>query len=95
MPLLEFHKKHNIATAAYAGLASLTRHKGGPVDPVLPPICRRLEKDTGKPVTEVQVLGLWMRAHGVVQITSVLFDISQVCAVANAMVSVQVPRKRG
>ncbi|KAI0636984.1 Aldo/keto reductase [Trametes polyzona] len=69
-PVLELQKKHNIVTESYGGLTPIVRHKGGPVDPVLSSIRERLEKDTGKKVTEGQVLGLWLRAQGVVEITT-------------------------
>lgn len=70
-PVLEFGKKHGILTTSYCGLVPLTRHTGGPVDPVLASIRERLVKDTGKEVTEGQVLGLWLRYQGIPQITSV------------------------
>ncbi|KAI0642161.1 Aldo/keto reductase [Trametes meyenii] len=70
IPLLEFQKKHNIVTASFSGLTPITRHKDGPVVPILSSIRERLERDTGKTVTEGQVLGLWLRAHGVVEITT-------------------------
>ncbi|KAI0364363.1 Aldo/keto reductase [Pilatotrama ljubarskyi] len=69
-PLLEFHKKHNILTTSYGGMAPLVHHKGGPVDPVLASIRERLEKDTGREVTAGQVLGLWLRYQGIPQITT-------------------------
>ncbi|KAI0647040.1 Aldo/keto reductase [Trametes meyenii] len=69
-PVIELQKKHNIVTASYGGLTPIVRHKGGPVDPVLSSIRERLEKDSGKKVTEGQVLGLWLRALGVVEITT-------------------------
>ncbi|KAI0352105.1 Aldo/keto reductase [Trametes cingulata] len=69
-PLLEFHKKHNIVTTSYGGMAPLVHHKGGPVDPVLASVRERLEKETGREVTAGQVLGLWLRAQGIPQITT-------------------------
>ncbi|KAI0664817.1 Aldo/keto reductase [Cubamyces menziesii] len=69
-PLLDFHKKHNIVTTSYGGLTPIVRHKGGPVDPVLASIRGRLEKDTGKNVSEGQVLGLWLRTQGIPEITT-------------------------
>ncbi|KAI0831295.1 Aldo/keto reductase [Trametes gibbosa] len=70
LPVLELQKKHNIVTESYGGLTPIVRHKGGPVDPVLSTIRARLEKDTGKTVSEGQVLGLWLRAQGVVEVTT-------------------------
>ncbi|KAI8998645.1 Aldo/keto reductase [Trametes punicea] len=69
-PLLELHKKHNIVTTSYGGLTPVVRHKGGPIDPVLSSIRERLEKDTGKKVSEGQVLGLWLRSQGIPEITT-------------------------
>ncbi|KAI0642298.1 Aldo/keto reductase [Trametes meyenii] len=69
-PLLAFHKKRGILTTSYGGLTPLVYQKGGPVDPMLASIRERLEKDTGKHVTEGQVLGLWLRAQGIPQITT-------------------------
>ncbi|EIW60362.1 Aldo/keto reductase [Trametes versicolor FP-101664 SS1] len=70
LPVLALQKKHNIVTESYGGLTPIVRNKGGPVDPVLATIRARLEKDTGKNVTEGQVLGLWLRAQGVVEVTT-------------------------
>ncbi|KAI0780950.1 Aldo/keto reductase [Trametes elegans] len=68
--LVEFNKKHNIVITSYGGLTPIVRHKGGPVDPILVSVRERLEKDTGKKVSEGQVLGLWLRAQGVPEITT-------------------------
>ncbi|KAH9915022.1 NADP-dependent oxidoreductase domain-containing protein [Epithele typhae] len=69
--LVAIHERHGIATAGYSGLATLTRFPDGPVDSaLLAPIRRRLEKEAGAPVTEAQVLLLWHRAHGVIEITT-------------------------
>ncbi|KAH9854220.1 Aldo/keto reductase [Lenzites betulinus] len=70
LPVLELQKKHNIVTESYGGLTPIVRHKGGPVDPILATIRARLEKDTGKTVSEGQVLGLWLRAQDVVEVTT-------------------------
>ncbi|KAI0773256.1 Aldo/keto reductase [Trametes elegans] len=69
-PLLEYLKKHNILATSYGGLTPLVYHKGGPVDRVLTSISERLSKETAKEVTEGQVLGLWLRAQGIPQITT-------------------------
>ncbi|KAM5535169.1 hypothetical protein V8D89_011105 [Ganoderma adspersum] len=68
--VLDYHRKHNIVTASYGGLSPIFREKGGPVDPVLDTVRERIKKDTGKEVTRGQVLGLWLRALGVPQITT-------------------------
>ena len=70
--VMEYHKKHGIVTTSYGGLTPIVRHKGGPVDPILAKIRERLEKESGKTVTEGQVLGLWLKALDVVQITYVM-----------------------
>ena len=41
------------------------------MDPVVETVRARLEKDTGKPITAGQVLGLWLKTQGVVEITLV------------------------
>lgn len=69
--MLDYHRKHNIVTASYGGLSPIFREKGGPVDPVLDIVRERIKKDAGKEVTPGQVLGLWLRALGVPQITFV------------------------
>ena len=68
-PIIEYHKKHGIVTESYGGLSPIVRNRGGPVDPILATIRARLEKDSGKTVTEGQVLGLWLKAQGVVEVT--------------------------
>ncbi|PIL23988.1 transporter [Ganoderma sinense ZZ0214-1] len=68
--VLDYHQKHNIVTASYGGLSPIFREKGGPVDPVLDTVRERIKKDTGKEVSPGQVLGLWLRALGVPQITT-------------------------
>ncbi|TBU50768.1 oxidoreductase [Dichomitus squalens] len=70
VPLVEYQKKHNIVTTSYGGLTPIFRKPGGPVDETLEDIRKRLEKDTGKTVTQGQVLGLWLRALGIPQITT-------------------------
>lgn len=69
--MLELHKKHKIVATSFGGLTPIVRKPGGPVDPVLATIRQRLQKDSGKNVTDGQVLGLWLRAQGIPEITSV------------------------
>ncbi|OBZ75615.1 NAD/NADP-dependent indole-3-acetaldehyde reductase [Grifola frondosa] len=69
-PVIEYMKKHGILPTSYGGLTPIVRFKGGPVDPVLSSIRERLQKTSGKPVTEGQVLGLWLRAKGIPEITT-------------------------
>ena len=69
MDLLEFHKERGIVTASWGGLTPIVRHKGGPIDPVLTQVAARLGRDTGKQITQGQVLGLWLRAQNIVQVT--------------------------
>lgn len=47
------------------------RFKGGPLDSVLPSIAKRVSNAAGKPVTEGQVLQLWLKAKGIPAITYV------------------------
>jgi len=68
--LLGFHKKYNILTVSYAGLNPIHKHRGGPLDSLLPTIRERLSKDAGKEVTEEQVLTKWTLAKGVLPITT-------------------------
>jgi len=70
LPLLEFHKKHNIITAAYGGLTPVARYQGGPVDAPLAKIRERLAKDSGKKVTDGQVCLKWLEAKGIVAVTT-------------------------
>lgn len=67
---LEIHAKHNIVTESYGGLTPITRAKGGPLDPILAKIAKRVSQAAGKTVTEGQVLQLWLRQKGVVCVTT-------------------------
>ncbi|KAH9951969.1 Aldo/keto reductase [Amylocystis lapponica] len=69
-PVAEYAKKHNILLASFGGLGPVTRWKGGPLDPVLATIRARVEKTAGQPVTEGQVLQLWLRAKQIPAITT-------------------------
>ena len=69
LPSLELQKQYGIVTASYGGLTPIVRFKGGPLDPVLTSIAKRLSDTTGKPFGEAQVLYLWQRAKGVVVVT--------------------------
>lgn len=70
-PIYEFGKKHGILTTSYGGLSPVVRAKGGPLDPVLTTIRDRLASESGKSVTEGQVLGRWLLNKGVVFISCV------------------------
>lgn len=61
---LEFSAKHGIVTEAYGSLAPLTKYPGGPVDPVLATIARRIGGSPG------QVLFKWVHAKGFVVVTT-------------------------
>ena len=69
LPTLELQKQHGIVTASYGGLSPIFRFNGGPLDPVLTSIAKRLSDTTGKPFTEAQVLFLWQREKGIVIVT--------------------------
>ncbi|KAL5632402.1 hypothetical protein ACGC1H_005384 [Rhizoctonia solani] len=64
--LLEFANKHGIRIESYSGLAPITKLPGGPVDEVVEGIAKRL----GPQVTPAQVLMSWIRAKGVVIVTT-------------------------
>ena len=69
LPTLELQKQHGIVTASFGGLSPIFRFSGGPLDPVLTSIAKRLSDTTGKPFSEAQVLFLWQREKGVVIVT--------------------------
>ncbi|KAI0726648.1 Aldo/keto reductase [Fomitopsis betulina] len=69
-PVIEYLKKHNITPTSYGGLTPVVRFKGGPVDPVLKSAAIRLSKESGKTVSEGQVLQLWLRSKGIPAITT-------------------------
>ncbi|KAH9035478.1 Aldo/keto reductase [Lactarius pseudohatsudake] len=70
LPTLELQKQYDIVTESYSGLSPIFRFKGGPLDPVLESIAKRLSAETGKPFSEAQVLFLWQREKGVVIVTT-------------------------
>ncbi|KAF9445385.1 2,5-diketo-D-gluconic acid reductase, partial [Macrolepiota fuliginosa MF-IS2] len=63
-PLLEFHTKHGIVTEGYSTLAPITWYPGGPLDPVLTRVAKRLNATTN------QVLFAWAKAKKVVIVTT-------------------------
>ncbi|KAF7314625.1 Aldo-keto reductase [Mycena kentingensis (nom. inval.)] len=63
-PLLEFSAKHGIVIEGYSSLAPITRYPGGPVDAPVAAAAKRLG------VTPTQVIILWVRAKGVVVVTT-------------------------
>ncbi|KAF2092909.1 2,5-diketo-D-gluconate reductase-like protein A [Rhizodiscina lignyota] len=62
--LLEFHRKHGIATSAYGPLTPATRSKGGPVDEYLGSLAKKYA------VTEGEILLRWCVDQDVVTITT-------------------------
>ncbi|KAI9459696.1 NADP-dependent oxidoreductase domain-containing protein [Lactarius psammicola] len=62
--VLEFSTKHGIVTEAYGSLAPITTYPGGPVDPVLATIARRIGGTPG------QVIFKWAHAKGFVIVTT-------------------------
>ncbi|KZV73398.1 Aldo/keto reductase [Peniophora sp. CONT] len=68
--LLEFHAKHKIVTESYGGFGPLFRVPNSPVVPVVADIAAAKSKVIGRAVTNNQILGLWLRAKGVVAITT-------------------------
>ena len=71
---LELQKQYGIVTESFGGLSPIFRFKGGSVDPVLESIAKRLSAETGKPVSEAQVLYLWQREKGAVIVTYVALE---------------------
>lgn len=68
--IIDLHKEHNIVTTSYGGLTPIVRARGkGELDPVLEKISKRLTETAGKPISEGQVLQLWLRNKGVPIIT--------------------------
>ncbi|KAH9035481.1 Aldo/keto reductase [Lactarius pseudohatsudake] len=70
LPTLELQKQYGIVTESYGGLSPIFRFKGGPLDPILESIAKRLSAETGKPFSEAQVLYLWQREKGAVIVTT-------------------------
>ncbi|KAG9046054.1 hypothetical protein FS837_005174 [Tulasnella sp. UAMH 9824] len=69
-PILALHEKYHIMTASYGGLVPLSRKTGGPLDTIIPTIRERLSKDSGKQVSDGQVLLKWLNARGAISITT-------------------------
>ncbi|PCH37781.1 oxidoreductase [Wolfiporia cocos MD-104 SS10] len=67
---MEYMRAHGIVPASFGGFVPLTHAKDGPVDPVLAVAAARLTKDIGKQVSPGQVLHLWLRARGIVAVTT-------------------------
>ena len=70
-PILDIQKEHRVVTTSYGGLSPITRSKGGPLDPVLEKIAKRVSEASGKQVTSGQVLQLWLRKKSIVCVTCV------------------------
>ncbi|KAF8746729.1 Aldo kereductase, partial [Rhizoctonia solani] len=64
--LLKFAEQHGIRIESYSGLTPITKLPGGPVDVVIERIATRL----GPKATPAQVLMSWIRAKGVVVVTT-------------------------
>jgi len=62
--VLEFSAKHGIVIEAYGSLAPITTYPGGPLDPVLATIARRIGGTPG------QVIFKWAHAKGFVVVTT-------------------------
>lgn len=67
--IIAVHKEHNIVTTSYGGLTPIVRATDKRIVPVLTKISERLSSEAGKPVSEGQVLQLWLRNKGVPIIT--------------------------
>ncbi|KAF6763998.1 NADP-dependent oxidoreductase domain-containing protein [Ephemerocybe angulata] len=68
--IVEFDKQHGIRTASYGGLTPIVRAPGGPLDPVLETIRKRLEETRGSPVSTGQALTKWLLHKDAVVITT-------------------------
>jgi len=62
--VVEFSDSQGIVTEAYSSLAPITRTPGGPVDPVLETIGKRIG------ATPAQVIFLWVKSKGAVIVTT-------------------------
>ena len=62
-------KKRGILVTSYGGLTPIARFPGGVVDPILSRVGHRLGTTCGKPVSEAQVLHLWLRKKEVPYVT--------------------------
>lgn len=69
--ILSFHEQHKIIAASFGGLTPITRAKGGPIEPVLEKIAKRVGEASGQSVTQGQVLQLWLRKKDIVCVTCV------------------------
>jgi len=67
---VKLNREHGIITSSYGGLSPITRVQGGPLDTVLPSICKRLENTRGQPVTQGQVLLKWLQQQGILVVTT-------------------------
>jgi len=70
LPTLELQKQYGIVVESFGGLSPIFRFKGGPLDPVLESIGKRLSIETGKTISDAQVLFLWQREKGAVIVTT-------------------------
>ena len=62
--LVPFHKKHNIAVAAYGPLTAATKAKPGPCDPILGQLAKKYY------VSEAEISLRWCIDQGIVAITT-------------------------
>ncbi|KAI9840503.1 MAG: hypothetical protein M1837_001563 [Sclerophora amabilis] len=62
--LLAFHKEHNIATAAYGPLTSVSKARPGPTDEVFSRLAKKYE------VTDAEVALRWCIDQGIVAVTT-------------------------
>jgi len=64
--LLSLASQHGVVVASFSGLTPITQMPGGPLDPVLNKIAKRLGPDT----TPAQVIFAWIHNKGVVIVTT-------------------------
>lgn len=70
LPILEIHKKHNIALASYGGQTPVTKKRDGPVTAELERIAGVLETESGKKASPGQVLLKWLHAKEAIVVTT-------------------------
>jgi len=63
-PLLDYHKKHNIATAAYGPLSAVTKAKPGPVDGFIASLAKKYY------VNEAEIALRWCIDQDIIAITT-------------------------
>ncbi|KAF8163451.1 NADP-dependent oxidoreductase domain-containing protein [Crassisporium funariophilum] len=69
-PIVKLCEENGIHITSYGGQTPIVRVQGGPLDPVLASIRKRLETTRGKPVTTGQVLTKWILQKNAIVVTT-------------------------